>query len=627
MNILKRYFYAPSLFILTFLWLHSAAPAQIAAAEKSTYGLSGSCYADMNASGGFDDGDQVIDNATVTVSRLVLGFFLIPVAAQQTGADGTYAFTDLKRGFYRAECRPEIDAEPVTTNPAILLLGFLKPERTLDFGFEAAAEDVMPVTVSIDADPLHIASGESAVLSWSSEYAGRVTIDNGIGEVEPSGSLTVYPADNTTYTATAVGTKGLAADSVSITVQAPPPVPESTTTTTIETTSTTTTTIAASSGGGGGGSPASSSIPTTSSTSTSTIAVPEPPPPAGGLIAAPGDAKVGLAWSNPDDDSRWAGTLIVRTAGEPPHSPDDGIVVYDGTGTDCVDEELMTNNQRYYYAAFSYNTGPVYGEADNGSRACATPLPVAEADWSDWRNQPDPFADAVAEYADAVVSGMPQGFDNETFPDIVLGPPAGGGNEGGSVDVLSLGARRNDDNGTSAPYGGHIILAFTDNIIVNGPGADFTVFENPFVTTFGGSPGRFMEPALVSVSQDGETFYQFPCDFMPPDNDTLTDMELIQHCRAPEHYAEGFAGIKPVYANGLDPDPTDPAVSGGDSFDLDSLEDVPLSWIRYVKIQSTGDHWLTDADGDLIRHTPETGACSGSSNSGFDLDAVSAINY
>jgi hypothetical protein len=76
-------------------------------------------------------------------------------------------------------------------------------------------------------------------------------------------------------------------------------------------------------------------------------------------------------------------------------------------------------------------------------------------------------------------------------------------------------------------------------------------------------------------------------------------------------------------SSGYDPDPTDTALSGGDSFDISALG---LAWIRYVRIQSTGNRWITDKDGDLVCHNEESSAATRSfDKAGFDLDAVTAI--
>jgi len=58
--------------------------------------------------------------------------------------------------------------------------------------------------------------------------------------------------------------------------------------------------------------------------------------------------------------------------------------------------------------------------------------------------------------------------------------------------------------------GGSIIVSFSPNAIVDGPGVDFTVFENPFWIG-GNSNDVYAEPGEVSVSDDGTTWHTFPC--------------------------------------------------------------------------------------------------------------------
>lgn len=85
-------------------------------------------------------------------------------------------------------------------------------------------------TVSLSASPSTIERGQTATLSWSSSNATGVTIDNGIGTVEPSGSRTISPNASTTYTARATGAGGSAVTETRVTVTAPqaatpPPAP------------------------------------------------------------------------------------------------------------------------------------------------------------------------------------------------------------------------------------------------------------------------------------------------------------------------------------------------------------------------------------------------------------------
>lgn len=77
--------------------------------------------------------------------------------------------------------------------------------------------------VSISASPDTIQVGESATLSWASSNADSATINNGIGSVPVDGSITVSPAETTTYTITVNGPGGTATDSATVTVIHPPP--------------------------------------------------------------------------------------------------------------------------------------------------------------------------------------------------------------------------------------------------------------------------------------------------------------------------------------------------------------------------------------------------------------------
>jgi hypothetical protein len=184
------------------------------------------------------------------------------------------------------------------------------------------------------------------------------------------------------------------------------------------------------------------------------------------------------------------------------------------------------------------------------------------------------------------------------MPGIVLGPPRGGGPFQGSTDTLSLG------------LGGWIALEFTSGSIVDGPGVDFTVFENPFLTIGLITGPPFAEPGTVSVSDDGVTWKTFPCALDDPP------------------YYPGCAGVYPVFANANDPAAPSPLIpctipiqqlvgvpvatfqppdcSGGDSFDLAA---VGLSSARFVRI-------------DASQLEPGSGGTAG-----FDLDAVAAVHF
>ena len=78
-------------------------------------------------------------------------------------------------------------------------------------------------TISLNASPSAIERDQSATLSWNSTNATGVTIDNGVGTVEASGSRTIKPQTSTTYMARATGPGGNAVAEARVTVTIPPP--------------------------------------------------------------------------------------------------------------------------------------------------------------------------------------------------------------------------------------------------------------------------------------------------------------------------------------------------------------------------------------------------------------------
>lgn len=175
------------------------------------------------------------------------------------------------------------------------------------------------------------------------------------------------------------------------------------------------------------------------------------------------------------------------------------------------------------------------------------------------------FAQTVVE----VEWGEGQDFGREQMPDIVLGGPQGGGLARGSLHVASLGE------------GGSIILGFGEAEIIDGPGPDFLVFENPFLIS-GDPENPYAELGIVSVSEDGETWHEFPC----------------QGAEFPYEFCAGWNPVQANVAEGVG-DPFDPEW-GGDPFDL---ADLGLERARFIRIQDYPDDGVT-----------------------FDLDAVALVH-
>lgn len=185
-----------------------------------------------------------------------------------------------------------------------------------------------------------------------------------------------------------------------------------------------------------------------------------------------------------------------------------------------------------------------------------------------------PFAHEVVSYE----PGDGAGFGQSGMPDVVLGPPQGGGTLRGSLHVVSLGVA------------GEIVLGFGDWVIEDGPGSDFVVFENAFWRD-GDEAAVFAELAEVSVSEDGETWSTFPC--------------VVE----PAHLGPwpGCAGWRPVLA-WEDWGRWGPEEVGGDPFDL---ADVGLTRARFVRLR------------DL---TPPDALEAAGPSAGFDLDAVGIVH-
>ncbi len=237
------------LFIYVFVGAASGQETQGAEEQALFSGaISGSCFNDLNEDGKKDAGEAGVEGITVSLKRLV--FFLFPQEAGSAtaGADGAYEIAGLRPGLYLVQAQNSSAVECRTKNPVLTWLGFFKNTQTADFGFTVTAP---APTVIFSAEPQAIDTGASSILSWSSQDAETVSIDQGIGDVALQGSVSVSPDKTTSYTITAQGKGGTAQASVTVTVTIPQPV--TTTTTTDGPPVTTSTSIAGGGGGGGGG--------------------------------------------------------------------------------------------------------------------------------------------------------------------------------------------------------------------------------------------------------------------------------------------------------------------------------------------------------------------------------------
>jgi peptidoglycan-associated lipoprotein len=79
-------------------------------------------------------------------------------------------------------------------------------------------------TASLSASPNTINPGQSTTLTWTTQYATDVTIDQ-LGKVDPSGSRMVLPSESTTYRLIAKNSSGTQEATARVTVNAMPPPP------------------------------------------------------------------------------------------------------------------------------------------------------------------------------------------------------------------------------------------------------------------------------------------------------------------------------------------------------------------------------------------------------------------
>ncbi len=76
-----------------------------------------------------------------------------------------------------------------------------------------------PPEITFNSSPTTIQVGQCSILNWTTVSATSVTIEPGIGAVDPNGSATVFPAQTTIYTLIAVGPGGTASSQVEVQVQ------------------------------------------------------------------------------------------------------------------------------------------------------------------------------------------------------------------------------------------------------------------------------------------------------------------------------------------------------------------------------------------------------------------------
>lgn len=234
------------------------------------------------------------------------------------------------------------------------------------------------------------------------------------------------------------------------------------------------------------------------------------------------------------------------------HSGDNNVVAYDAqTGAEQARHVLPPGSNPWHVALAPAGLLAV-SEWAGDAVSLFTPAgrePVLRIGGSTDADKPYAHRGSAA-YADVVIDAPSAGDGRFGDPGRAVNGVRGAGELNGSLDVFSL-----------APEGPEaaLVLRWSGRRVRNGPGADFAVFENGFVS----GERTFMDLLVVEVSRDGETWVAFPHDYTARD-ETAYEPD-------PARWS-GFAGRIPVRLN-EETHPVDPfgPGAGGDAFDLDAL--------------------------------------------------------
>lgn len=235
------------------------------------------------------------------------------------------------------------------------------------------------------------------------------------------------------------------------------------------------------------------------------------------------------------------------------------------------------------------------------------PLTTARADFDPQVGQPGSLgipktSPEFTEWASSVVSFNrgPQDISNPNSPLASFGVP---------TNALGAGSGDNTFNVVSLGDGGSITLGF-DKPIANGPGADFAVFENGFLS--GGTGMAFLELAFVDVSSDGVHFFRFPSISLTQTATQVGGFGLLDASKLYDLAGKYIAG----YGTGFDLN----ELAGVSPFlDVNHVIDVRITDV----VGSIDPRYGTrDSLGNLINDPFKTPFASG----GFDLNGIGVIN-
>ena len=118
----------------------------------------------------------------------------------------------------------------LTVDPPVGQIPIIPTHTAPEFGAfvlvrSAGAPAPSVPSASLVATPSSVNPGQSSMLTWSTSGATNVTINNGIGSVPASGTVSINPTVTTTYVLTASNAQGSVSRSATVTVTTVPPPP------------------------------------------------------------------------------------------------------------------------------------------------------------------------------------------------------------------------------------------------------------------------------------------------------------------------------------------------------------------------------------------------------------------
>lgn len=199
----------------------------------------------------------------------------------------------------------------------------------------------------------------------------------------------------------------------------------------------------------------------------------------------------------------------------------------------------------------------------------------------------------------AVIVAWASGVNAQICWQNIADTSLGKANNGIASDVLGIA----DNTTLSLGDGGQATLSFNQPIY-DGPGWDFTVFENGFTD-------YFLELAFVEVSSDGVNFVRFPAHSLTPLDSQITAFGILN--------PEKINNLAGKYRGGF-----------GTPFDLGELIGSPnldiqnITHVRIIDVIGSIDsaYGQLDKEGNFVNDPFSTPFPS----SGFDLDAVGIIH-